>query len=112
MMIKRVYRLLAVIPIVALSACVVQPKEGSETLRVVGENHHCEVIANVYGEGPKGKNKTRADEGAVNQVKNRAVAAGANAIHFEDTYSEIWGSMVLAEALYCNQGQFDRTSRI
>ena len=37
----------------ALSACVVQPKQGSETLLVVGENHDCEVIANVYGEGPK-----------------------------------------------------------
>ena len=44
----------------------------------------------------------RSDEGAVNQVKNRAVAAGANAIHFEDTHSEIWGSMVLAEALRCS----------
>lgn len=86
----------------ALSACVVQPKQGSETLLVVGENHDCEVIANVYGEGPKSKNKARADEGAVNQVKNRAAAAGANAIHFEDTHSEIWGSMVLAEALRCS----------
>jgi hypothetical protein len=107
-----VNKLLALIPVMALSACVVQPKQGSETLQVVGENHDCEVIAKVYGEGPAGKNKARADQGAFNQVRNRAAAAGANAIHLEDTHSEIWGSMVLAEALFCSQGQFDQVSRI
>jgi argininosuccinate synthase len=86
-------KLLVIIPILALSACVVQPKEGTETLRVVGDNHECEVIAVVVGEG--------ANEGAINQVRNRAVAAGANAIYFADTHSKIWGSMVVADALKC-----------
>ena len=93
--------LLVIIPVLALSACVVQPKEGSETLRVVGANHECEVIAVVVGEGAKGAEKARADEGAINQVRNRAVAAGANAIRIADTHSKIWGSMVVADALKC-----------
>jgi hypothetical protein len=94
-------KLLVIIPILALSACVVQPKEGSETLRVVGGNHECEVIAVVVGEGVKGAKKARADEGAINQARNRAVTAGANAIYFADTHSKIWGSMVVADALKC-----------
>ena len=97
-------KLLLIFPAMVLSACVVQPKADSETLRIVGDNHNCEVIANVFGEGAWGTSKSRANEGAVNQVKNRAAAAGANAIHFEDIHSKIWGSMVLAEALHCSQG--------
>lgn len=100
-------KLLVVILVLSLSACVAQPKEGSESLRVVGDNHECEVIASVYGEGAWGNSKTRADEGALIQVRNRAAAAGANAIYFEDTHSKVWGSMVLAKALHCDQGQFE-----
>jgi len=108
---KSLNRLLVVIPVLALSACAAQPKEGSDSIRVVGDNHECEIIASVYGEGAWGSNKARADEGAVIQVKNRAAAAGANAIYFEDTHSKVWGSMVLAKALHCDQGQFERMSR-
>ena len=103
-------KLLVVIPVMALSACVVQPKSGSETLRVVSDNHDCEVIATVVGDGARGAKKARAEEGALNQVRNRAVAAGANAIYFEDTHSKIWGSMVVADALLCNQEQFQQIS--
>lgn len=106
-------KLLVLIPLAALSACVVQPKEGSETLRVVGDNHQCEVIAAVYGEGANGtKEKSRAREGATNQARNRAADAGANAIYFEETRSKVWGSMVLAKALRCSQGQFEAMPRI
>ena len=104
-------KLLVFIPLAALSACAVQPKEGSEALRVVGSNHECEVIASVYGEGARGtKEKSRAHEGAINQARNRAADAGANAIYFEDTRSKVWGSMVVAKALRCSQGQFEPAS--
>ena len=98
---KTVGKLIMLVAAVLLSACMVQPKTGTETIRVVGENHGCEVITNVTGEGAWGRNKAEATEDAVNQVKNRAVAAGANAVHFEELDSRFWGSMVLAEALYC-----------
>jgi len=104
-------KLLVVLPVMALSACVVQPKEGSETLRVVSGNHDCEVIATVVGEGAWGVDKSRADEGALNQVRNRAAATGANAIYFEDTHSKIWGSMLVADALLCDQDKFEQLSR-
>ena len=103
-------KLLVVIPVIALSACVVQPKEGSETLRVVSDNHDCEVITTVVGDGSWGAKKARADEEALKQARNRAAAAGANAIYFEDTHSEIWGTMVVADALHCSQGQFEQIS--
>ena len=105
-------KFLVFIPLLALSACVAQPKKGSETLRIVGDNHDCELIAHVAGDGGWGTGKTRADEGAIIQAKNRASAAGANAIYFEDTHSKIWGSMVLADALLCSQGQFKQGSQL
>ena len=104
-------KLLVVIPLVALSACVAQPKKGGETLLVVDDNHNCELIAHVVGDRTLGTSKTRADEVAVTQAKNRARAAGANAIYFEDTHSKIWGSMVLADALLCSQRQFEQSSQ-
>ena len=85
-----------------LSACVVQPKTGTETIRIVGENHGCQLITNVTGEGAWGRNRTEAAQDAVNQVKNRAAAAGANAVYFEEVDARFWGSMILAEALYCS----------
>lgn len=103
-------KLLIVIPLMALSACVAQPKKGSETLLVVDDNHNCELIAHVVGDRTLGTSKTRADEVAVTQAKNRASAAGANAIYFEETRSKIWGSMVLADALLCDQRQFELSS--
>ena len=103
-------KLLVVIPLMALSACVAQPQKGSETLLVVGDNHDCELIAHVVGDRTLGTSKTRADEIAVTQAKNRASAAGANAIYFEETRSKIWGSMVLADALLCDQRQFELSS--
>jgi len=106
-----VNKLLIVIPLVALSACVAQPKKDSETLLVVDDNHNCELIAHVVGDRTLGTSKTRADEVAVTQAKNRASAAGANAIYFEDTHSKIWGSMVLADALLCSQRQFEQSSQ-
>jgi uncharacterized protein YbjQ (UPF0145 family) len=95
-------KLMMLVAAVVLSACMVQPKTGTETIRIVGENHGCEVITNVTGEGAWGRSKTKAAEDAVNQVKNRAAAAGANAVHFEELDSRFWGSMVLDEALYCS----------
>jgi uncharacterized protein YbjQ (UPF0145 family) len=95
-------KLIMVIAALLLSACVVQPKTGTESIRIVGDNHGCKVITNVTGEGAWGRNKSEAAEDAVNQVKNRAAAAGANAVYFEDVDSRFWGSMMLAEALYCS----------
>jgi hypothetical protein len=105
-------KLVMVFAALMLSACVMQPKTGSESLRIVGDDHSCEVITNVTGSGAWGRSKADAAEGAVNQVQNRAAAAGANAIYFEDTHSKIWGSMVLAEALLCSQEQFEQTSQL
>jgi hypothetical protein len=85
-----------------LSACATQSKTGSESLRIVGDDHGCEVITNVTGSGAWGRSKADAAEGAVNQVKNRATAAGANAIYFEDIDPRFWGSTVLAKALHCS----------
>lgn len=95
-------KLMMLVAAVLLSACMVQPKSGTETIQIVGENHDCEVITNVTGEGAWGRSKAAAAEDAVNQAKNRAAAAGANAVHFEELDSRFWGSMVLAEALYCS----------
>lgn len=105
-------RCLLAIPILALSACVAQPKTEAKTLRVVSDDHDCELIAHVVGDRTWGTNKAHADEAAVIQAKNRAAAAGANAIYFEDTHSKIWGSMVLADALLCSQAQFDQVSQL
>jgi hypothetical protein len=95
-------KLVMVFAALMLSACVTQPKTGSETLRIVGDDHSCEVITHLTGSGAWGKSKADAAEGAVNQVKNNAVAAGANAIYFEDIDSRFWGSTVLAKALHCS----------
>ena len=103
-------RLLLVIPTLALSACVAQPKMEAKTLHVVSDDHDCELIAHIVGDRAWGTSKAHADEAAVIQAKNRAAAAGANAIYFEDTHSKIWGSMVLADALLCSQAQFEQSS--
>ena len=95
-------KLIMVFAALMLSACVTQPKTGSESLRIVGDSHSCEVITNVTGSGAWGSNKADAVESAVNQVKNRAADAGANAIYLEDIDPRFWGSTVLAKALYCS----------
>ena len=95
-------KLFMVFAALMLSACVTQPKTGSESLRIVVDDHSCEVITHLTGSGAWGKSKADADEGAVNQLKNRAVAVGANAIYFEDIDPRFWGSTVLAKALLCS----------
>lgn len=95
-------KLVMIFAALMLSACVTQPKTGSESLRIVGDDHGCEVITNVTGSGAWGRSRADAAEGAVNQVKNRATAAGANAIYFEDIDPRFWGSTVFAKALHCS----------
>ena len=95
-------KLIMVFSLLMLSACVTQPKTGSESLRIVGDDHSCEVITHLTGAGAWGASKADAAEGAVNQVKNRATAAGANAIYFEDIDPRFWGSTVFAKALLCS----------
>ena len=95
-------KLFMVFAALMLSACVTQPKTGNESLRIVGDDHSCEVITHLTGSGAWGKSKSDAAEGAVNQLKNRAVAAGANAIYFEDIDARFWGSTVFAKALLCS----------
>jgi hypothetical protein len=94
-------KLLMIFAALMLSACVTQPKTSSESLRIVGDDHGCEVITKVTGSGAQGRSKADAAEAATNQVKNRAAAAGANAIYIEDIDPRFWGSTVLAKALLC-----------
>ena len=95
-------KLLMVLAVLTLPACAMQPKMDSESLRIVSDDHGCEVIANLSGSGTWGSSTANAAEGAVNKVKSRAAAAGANAIYFEDIDSRFWGSTVLAKALHCS----------
>ena len=95
-------KLIMIFSALMLSACVSQPKADSEALRIVGDDHSCEIITRLTGSGAWGSNKEAAAEYAVNQAKTRAAAAGANAIYFEDIDSRFWGSTVFAEALHCS----------
>lgn len=91
------------IAILLLQSCVVQPIAESNSIRLVDKqsDYKCKYITTVTGSGSMGWTTAHDAEGAMNEVRNDAARAGANAIRVVNIDSDLSTSVVVAEALIC-----------
>jgi hypothetical protein len=82
------------------TGCVVQPKQGSEMIRVVSSADDCEFLGTVTGSGSTGWTYAHDAEGAINDARNKALELGANAILL-DTDTTMFGVTAVVQALKC-----------
>lgn len=87
----------------SISGCVVQPTAESKAIRLVDKqtDYKCKFITTVTGSGSMGWTTAHDAEGAMNEVRNDAAKAGANAIRVVNVDSNMQTSVVVAEALQC-----------
>ena len=98
-------RLLAVVVLMTLSACGATPQRDLDSLPEVTDRENCTVLDHIIADASWARQKQEARKEARNQATRLALEVGANAIYFEKTYSELWGSLVLASALRCDADQ-------
>lgn len=93
----------SLVAVLLLQSCVVQPIAESKSIRLVDKqsDYKCKYIATVTGSGSLGWTTAHDAEGAMNEVRNDAAKAGANAIRVVNINSDMATSVVVAEALLC-----------
>lgn len=86
-----------------LGGCIVSPTQEGNAVRMVDKqsDYKCKFVTTVTGSGSMGWTTAHDAEGAMNEVRNRAAKAGANAIRVVNIDSNMETSVVVAEALNC-----------
>lgn len=94
----------ATILAISVTSCVVQPTAESKSIRLVDKqsDYNCKFITTVTGSGDFGISAAQNAEGAMNEARNKAAKAGANAIRVVDIGYNRHQSAVVAEALECD----------
>ena len=98
------YRILGLLLIILFTtSCVVKPTPESKAIRLVDKqtDYKCKFITTVTGSGSVGWTTAHDAEGAMNEVRNDAAKAGANAIRIVNISSSAETTVVVAEALNC-----------
>jgi uncharacterized protein YbjQ (UPF0145 family) len=85
------------------TGCIVKPTLESKSIRIVDKqtDYKCKFITTVTGSGSMGWTTAHDAEGAMNEVRNDAAKAGANAIRIININSDMDTTVVVAEALKC-----------
>ena len=98
-------RKLSVIVILALTilGCVATPTDESKAVRTIDHDsdYKCEYLGFVTGSGPMGWTTAHDAEGAMNDLRNKAAAMGANAVKIINVDSDMDATTALAQALTC-----------
>ena len=87
----------------SIQGCIVSPTKEGNSIRLVDnqKDYNCKYVATVTGSGSMGWTTAHDAEGAMNEVRNKAASAGANAIRVVNVDSDLETSVVVAEALAC-----------
>jgi Domain of unknown function (DUF4156) len=95
--------LATLLAVLLVQACTTPITSQGNTVRIVENSteHDCSFLSTVTGFDTLGANAGRESENAMNEARNRAAQAGANAIRILHMQTTFQGTTVTAEALRC-----------
>ena len=94
-------RLLLLLPLLAVAGCVTQLTAEGSSVRIVTDSGGCEFIGTVSAANSMGLSTAEEADGAMNALRNKAAAMGANAVRIINVDSDAGVTTALAEALAC-----------
>ena len=87
--------------LIFLGGCATQLTTEGSSVRLVDDKDTCEYRGIVAGSNAWGTSTADDAEGAMNDLRNRAAAIGANAVYIMNIDSDKDSTTVVAEALIC-----------
>jgi uncharacterized protein YbjQ (UPF0145 family) len=94
-------RVLLLALVFAVFGCATQLTLEGSSVRVVNDGGECKFIGIVSGSTSMGMSTSHDAEGAMNALRNKAAAMGANAIRIINVDSDSDATTAVAEALAC-----------
>ena len=95
-------KLLLFISIFLVFGCATQLTPGGTSVRLVSDNTECDFVGTVSGSNSMGMTTAHDADGAMNAMRNKAAAMGANAIKIVNVDSNSEVTTAVAEALNCD----------
>jgi uncharacterized protein YbjQ (UPF0145 family) len=82
--------------------CATQLTPEGSSVRLVSDTAKCKFIGTVTGSNSMGSSTAQDADGAMNQLRNKAAAMGANAVKIINIDSNSEVTTAVAEALDCD----------
>ena len=95
-------RILLLLPLLTVVGCVTQLTPEGSSVRIASDGDECEFIGTVSAANSMGMSTSDEAEGALNALRNKAAAMGANAVRIINVDSDMEATTALAEALNCD----------
>jgi len=95
-------RLLVLVSISFVFGCATQLTTEGSSVRLVSDSAECDFVGTVSGSNSMGSSTAHDADGAMNELRNRAVAMGANAVKIINVDSNSEVTTAVAEALNCD----------
>jgi hypothetical protein len=87
--------------LIIVGGCATQLTTEGSSVRLVDDKDNCEYRGIVAGSNALGVSTADDAEGAMNDLRNKAAAIGANAVYIMNIDSDIDSTTAVAEALIC-----------
>lgn len=95
-------RLFVIAPIILTFGCATQLTPQGSSVRLVSDTTGCDFIGTVSGSNSAGSSTAHDADGAMNELRNKAAAMGANAVKIINVDSDNVATTAIAEALSCD----------
>ena len=95
-------RLFVIAPIILIFGCATQLTLEGSSVRLVSDASECEFVGTVSGSNSMGMSTSHDADGAMNALRNKAAAMGANAVKIINVDSNSEATTAIAEALSCD----------
>ena len=94
-------RLFVIAPIILTFGCATQLTLEGSSVRLVNDATGCDFVGTVSGSNSMGMSTAHDADGAMNALRNKAAAMGANAVKIINVDSNSEVTTAVAEALNC-----------
>ena len=95
-------RLFVIAPIILIFGCATQLTLEGSSVRLVSDATGCDFVGTVSGSNSMGSSTSHDADGAMNSLRNKAAAMGANAVKIINVDSDDVATTAIAEALSCD----------
>jgi len=89
-------------PIILTLGCATQLTLEGSSVRLVSDATGCDFVGTVSGSNSMGMSTSQDADGAMNTLRNKAAAMGANAVKIINVDSDSEATTAIAEALSCD----------
>ncbi len=95
-------RLFVIAPIILTFGCATQLTLEGSSVRLVSDATGCDFVGTVSGSNSMGISTSQDADGAMNALRNKAAAMGANAVKIISVDTNDVATTAIAEALSCD----------